>query len=318
MFKNVKSYTFVDMDKVVLTRFVKNAVANAGFDACGIAPVALLSDEAACLAAWLAAGYNAGMGYLAKHVDKRENPALLVENAKSVVVMLMNYKPAERQRGAVPKIACYAYGNDYHDLIRAKLHQIIQAVKTAFPPLQLRGFVDTAPVLEKAWAKRAGLGWIGKNNLLVSPVYGSFVFLSVLLLDAELVYNSAEEKDRCGNCTKCIDACPNKALEQPYLLNANKCISYHTIENKNTAAVNLHGYCFGCDYCQLACPWNKQSPAHQQAGWPVIPAILHYTADDWEHLDEQSFNTIFANSPIQRAGFHKFKSNIALCNYKQK
>ncbi|MDR2802271.1 MAG: tRNA epoxyqueuosine(34) reductase QueG [Prevotellaceae bacterium] len=301
------------MNKPSLTQFIKNAVAEAGFDACGIAAAAVLETELAHLNHWLAAGHHAGMVYMARNVEKRANPALLVENAKSIVVSLLNYKPPQRQPSGVPQIAYYAYGVDYHDFIRKKLAAVIAAVKAVAPEIALRGFVDSAPVLEKAWAARAGLGWIGKNNLLVSPTLGSFAFIAVLVLDAELEYTAQQEKDRCGKCMRCIDACPERAL-QPYRLDANRCISYHN-KRKGENGVPLKNYCFGCDYCQLACPWNENTPPHRMNNW-TIPEIVNFTAGDWNNLDEPAFNTIFAKSVLQDIGFAKLKANLDICNGK--
>ncbi|MDR0582490.1 MAG: tRNA epoxyqueuosine(34) reductase QueG [Prevotellaceae bacterium] len=301
------------MDKPAFTQFIKDAVAGAGFDACGIAAATALETERSHLNSWLAAGHHAGMAYMARNVEKRANPALLVENARSVVVSLLNYKPPQRQPANVPQIAYYAYGIDYHHFIREKLAAVMAAVKAVSPATVLRGFVDSAPILEKAWAVRAGLGWIGKNNLLISPVLGSFTFIATLVLDAELEYATRREKNRCGKCTRCLDACPGGAL-RPYRLNANRCISYHN-KRKGENGVPLKNYCFGCDYCQLACPWNAQTPPHRMNNW-TIPEIVNFTAGDWHNLDEPAFNTIFAKSVLQDVGFAKLKANLDACNGK--
>jgi epoxyqueuosine reductase len=302
------------MDKTSLTQFIKNAAAEAGFDACGSAAAAVLDTEAAHLNDWLAAGYHADMAYMARNVEQRANPALLVENAQSVIVLLLNYKPPQRQPATAPQIAYYAYGVDYHHFIREKLNAVMAAVKTVSPHITLRGFVDSAPVLEKAWAVRAGLGWIGKNKLLISPTLGSFTFIGVLVSDAALEYAAQQEKNRCGKCTRCLDACPGKAL-QPYRLNARRCISYHN-KRKGENGVPLQNYCFGCDYCQLACPWNAATPPHRMTDW-TIPEIVNFSADDWHNLDEPAFNTIFAKSVLRDAGFAKLKANLELCSGKR-
>ncbi|MDR3134245.1 MAG: tRNA epoxyqueuosine(34) reductase QueG [Prevotellaceae bacterium] len=300
-------------DSRQLTQFIKQTAAEAGFDACGIAAATVLETEAMHLDSWLAAGCHAGMAYMARNVAKRANPALLVENARSVAVMLLNYKPPQRQPASAPQVAYYAYGVDYHDYIREKLAAVIAAVKTVAPETAIRGFVDTAPVLEKAWAVRAGLGWIGKNNLLISPTLGSFTFIATLMLDAPLEYATQQEKNRCGKCTRCIDACPGRAL-QPYRLNAHRCISYHN-KRKGKNGVPLENYCFGCDYCQLACPWNEKTPPHRMNRW-TIPEIVNFSAGDWERLDEPAFNTIFARSALQDVGFAKLKANLNVCTGK--
>jgi epoxyqueuosine reductase len=301
------------MDKPALTQFIKNAAMEAGFDACGIAAATVLETEATHLNDWLTAGYHADMAYMARNVEKRVNPALLVENARSVIVLLLNYKPPQRQSANVPQIAYYAYGVDYHYFIREKLDAVIAAVKTIAPEIILRGFVDTAPVLEKAWAVRAGLGWIGKNNLLISPALGSFTFIAALVSDAVLEYATQQEKSRCGKCTRCVDACPSRAL-QPYRLNAHRCISYHN-KRKGENGVPLKNYCFGCDYCQLACPWNVNSPPHRMTNW-TIPEIVNFSAGNWRNLDEPTFNTTFAKSVLHDVGFAKLKANLDVCSGK--
>jgi epoxyqueuosine reductase len=301
------------MDTPALTQCIKNAMAEAGFDACGMAAATVLEEEKARLNTWLAAGDHAGMAYMARNVEKRANPALLVENARSVIVSLLNYKPPRRQPATAPQIAYYAYGVDYHRFIREKLDAVIMAVKKAYPEIVMRGFVDSAPVFEKAWAVRAGLGWIGKNNLLISPALGSFTFIATLVSDAELEYAGRQEENRCGTCMRCVNACPSRAL-QPYRLNANRCISYHN-KRRGENGVPLKNYCFGCDYCQLACPWNTKTPPHRMADW-TIPETVNFTAGDWHNLDEPAFNTIFAKSVLQDAGFAKLKANLELCSGK--
>jgi epoxyqueuosine reductase len=297
------------MDTAGFTRLLKEKALLLGFDACGAAPAGALSCEGANLRQWLAAGRHAGMGYMARNVEKRSDVRLLVAGARSVFMLLMSYKPAAMQPAAAPQVACYAYGNDYHDVIRGKLKMLEETVCTRAPHAQARGFVDSAPVFEKAWAARAGLGWIGKNNLLVSPVFGSFVFLAALVMEAELIYDEPLE-NRCGNCERCVAACPTGALEAPYRLNAQKCIAYQTIEHKGEATTPTYGYVFGCDLCQLLCPWNKAVPAHAHAELTPLPEIFSYTAADWLALDETQFNHIFAHSPLRRSGLKKIQENV--------
>ena len=297
------------MDTAGFTRLLKEKALSLGFDACGVAPAGALLHESACLQQWLAAGRHAGMSYMARNVEKRSDVRLLVAGARSVFMMLMSYKPAAVQPAAAPQVAYYAYGKDYHEVIRGKLKVLEETVRTYAPQAQARGFVDSAPVFEKAWAARAGLGWIGKNNLLVSPVFGSFVFLAALVTEAELLYDEPQES-RCGSCERCVTACPTGALEAPRRLNAQKCIAYQTIEHKGETAEPTHGYVFGCDLCQLQCPWNRAARPHAHAELNPLPEILSYTAADWLALDETQFNRIFAHSPLRRGGLKKIQDNV--------
>jgi epoxyqueuosine reductase len=231
-------------------------------------------------------------------------------------MLLLSYKPATVQPAAAPQVAYYAYGEDYHEVIRRKLNMLEDVVRTYHSHAQVRTFVDSAPVFEKAWAARAGLGWIGKNNLLVSPVFGSFVFLATLITEVELLYDEPVDS-RCGSCERCVKACPTGALEAPYRINAQKCIAYQTIERKGETAMPTHGYFFGCDLCQLQCPWNKAARAHAHEELTPLPEILSYTAADWLALDEAQFNDIFAHSPLRRSGLKKIQENIKkLCHEK--
>jgi epoxyqueuosine reductase len=297
------------MDTAGFTRLLKEKALSLGFDACGAAPAGVLWREGACLQQWLAAGNHAGMSYLARNVEKRRDVRLLMAGARSVFMLLMSYKPAVMQPATLPQVACYAYGEDYHEVIRRKLKILEDTVSAHYPHAQARGFVDSAPVFEKAWAARAGLGWIGKNNLLVSPVFGSFVFLAALLTDAALVYDEPPE-NRCGGCERCVASCPTGALEAPRRLNAQQCIAYQTIEHKGETTAPTHGYIFGCDLCQLHCPWNRMAPAHTHAELTPLPEITAYTAADWLALDEAQFNVIFARSPLQRSGLKKIQENV--------
>lgn len=283
-----------------------------GFDACGVARADYLSAEADHLRHWLDAGAQAEMAYMARNVDKRTDPRLLLEGAKSVMVLLMSYKPAAVQPETLPQIAQFAYGNDYHDIIKEKLHCLKSWLQAYHPEVPVRGFVDTAPLLERAWAVKAGLGWVGKNNLLISPEYGSFTFLATLVTGLELDYDSAFEGERCGACRKCLDACPTGALCQAYFLDARRCVAYHTIESKSTPQVNARGYIFGCDRCQNACPWNVQAPAHRHEALTPLPEIFRYTASDWLSLDEPEFNRIFASSPLRRTGLARLRQIVSM------
>lgn len=295
------------MDKATFTSLLKRRAKDLGFGDCGAAQAESLSPESDHFDRWLAMGSQAGMSYMERNVEKRIDPRLLMEGARSVFVLLMNYKPAEVQPDHLPQIAYYAYGNDYHDVIRPRLKTLAQTITAHFPNSRVRGFVDTAPLFERAWAVRAGLGWIGKNTMLISPVFGSFTFLSVLLTDVEMDYDSPV-KPRCGTCVRCVNACPTGALK-PNSLDARKCISYDTIESKEDPAY-ISQYVFGCDLCQKSCPWNKKPCAHTNKEFEPLSELLTYTADDWLALDEEEFNVTFAHSPLQRAGLKRLKEII--------
>ncbi len=283
-----------------------------GFDDVGVAQATDLPVEAERLQGWLAEGAQAGMAYMERNADKRVDPQLLLEGAQSVVVVLVNYTQQERQAPHLPQVATFSYGNDYHDLIREKLSVLIALLKQHYPQAAVRGFVDTAPILERAWAVRAGLGWVGKNNLLISPRFGSCTFLATLVTDVVMEYDKPFTQNHCGDCCNCLSACPTGALCKPYFLDARKCVSYHTIESKEPVTIDTRGYIFGCDRCQLACPWNKQTCAHTQEELKVLPELLSYTAKDWQRLTEPEFNRIFAHSPLRRAGLAKLKETINL------
>jgi epoxyqueuosine reductase len=297
------------MNTAEFTNLLKEKALTLGFDACGAAQADALRPESAYLQAWLADGKHAGLGYMARNVEKRGDVRLLVPGARSVLMLLMSYKPKVIQRATAPQVAYYAYGEDYHHVIGRKLKILAETVTTHFPAAQVRGFVDSAPLFEKAWAMRAGLGWIGKNNLLVSPVFGSFVFLAALVSSVELVSDNPMD-NRCGSCRRCLDACPVAALEAPNRLNAQKCISYQTIESKEQVVGPTHGYLLGCDLCQLQCPWNKAAPAHAHSELEPLPELLSYTAADWLALDDAQFNRIFAHSPLQRSGLKRIQHII--------
>ena len=303
------------MQKPQLTQLIKSYALGLGFDACGIAKAEQLTDEARYLEAWLNQDRHGMMGYMANHFDKRVDPRLLVDGAKSVISLSYNYfNPQWQQCDDTPKIAMYAAGEDYHDVIREKLNDLLAYVRSITGDVQGRGFVDSAPVLERAWAQRSGVGWVGKNSNLLTKRRGSFFFLAELIIDLELQYDSPV-KDYCGNCTRCIDACPTQAIYEPYKVDGSKCISYFTIELKDELIPHeykgkFEGWMYGCDICQQVCPINSQSQAHHESRFNPSQSLLDMTKDDWEALPEDTFKTLFKHSPIKRTKFKGLKRNI--------
>lgn len=255
------------------------------------------------------------MGYLERNFDMRVDPTLLVPGAKSVITLMMNYYPEANQTNEAPKIAKYAFGNDYHDIIRNKLHEFLFEINQEIGAVAGRGFVDSAPVLERSWAQKSGLGWIGKNGNLINKQAGSFYFIATLIVDLPLDYDDPYAKDFCGTCTKCLDACPTDALVSPQVLDATKCISYLTIELKDELidpqfADKMEGWMFGCDICQDVCPWNRFSTPHNQALLTPIPEVLNLTTQEWELMNEMAFKTIFKHSAIKRSKFKGIQRNL--------
>ncbi len=302
-------------DKKELSTFIKHEAALLGFDACGITPVFELKEDGIHLNDWLQKGYHAEMGYMQRNVDLRTNPKLLVENARSVIVFLYNYYP-EKVMNPDSKylISKYAYGNDYHDVIREKLNILISKLTEQVPEISIRGFVDSAPVLERVWATRAGLGWIGKNSMLISKRKGSYFFICELITDIELEYDQPMGGNYCGDCSRCMDACPTGAITDLRVVDAGKCISYLTIENKGEIPETLTGkykqWIFGCDICQDVCPWNRFSSPHNEPLFEPSSALMELHQKDWEQLDNEQYNQIFRKSAIKRAKFAGLKRNI--------
>jgi epoxyqueuosine reductase len=301
--------------KAQLSAFIKQEAARLGFAACGIAPVTQLHEEQIHLNNWLQKGFDAGMDYMQKHKELRLNPELLVENAKSVIVFLFNYYPSKMMETGSPYlISAYAYGRDYHDVIREKLNILIAKIKEQVTDVSIRGLVDSAPVLERAWATRAGLGWIGKNSMLISKKNGSYFFISELITDLRLEYDQPMGGDYCGDCSRCMDACPTGAITDLRVVDANKCISYLTIENKGEIPEMFKGtyekWIFGCDICQQVCPWNRYSTPHNEPAFEPPPALMELSKEDWEQMDTERYNSIFTKSAVKRAKFAGLKRNI--------
>ena len=295
------------------SKLIKSEAKKLGFLSCGISKAEFLEDEAPRLERWLKDGKHGKMAYMENHFDKRLDPRLLVPDAKSIISLLLNYYTPLDQLDGAPKISKYAYGKDYHYVIKDKLKKLFQIINDKIGEVNGRVFVDSAPIMEKAWAVRSGLGWQGKNTNLISKKAGSFFFIAELIVDLELEYDTPVT-DHCGTCTACIDACPTEALS-PYHIDASKCISYLTIELKDqipTAFKNkMDDWAFGCDICQDVCPWNRFSKQHNEPLFSPNSEVINYTQKNWEEITQETFNIIFKNSAIKRTGFKGFKRNIS-------
>jgi epoxyqueuosine reductase len=280
---------------------------------CGISKAGFLEQEAPRLENWLNKNQHGQMSYMENNFDKRLNPTLLVDGAKSVVSLLLNYYPSEIQNQESYKISKYAYGQDYHSVIKEKLKELLFSIQENIGAVDGRAFVDSAPILDKAWAAKSGLGWIGKNSNLLTQQVGSFYFIAELIIDLELEYDHATT-DHCGTCTACIDSCPTEAIVAPYIVDGSKCISYFTIELKDNIPAEMKGkfddWAFGCDICQDVCPWNKFSKPHSEPLFNPNPEVLSMTKKDWEEITEETFKTVFKNSAVKRTKFEGFKRNI--------
>lgn len=280
---------------------------------CGISKAGFLEHEAPRLENWLNKNQHGQMSYMENNFDKRLNPTLLVDGAKSVVSLLLNYYPSEIQNQESYKISKYAYGQDYHSVIKEKLKELLFSIQENIGAVDGRAFVDSAPILDKAWAAKSGLGWIGKNSNLLTQQVGSFYFIAELIIDLELEYDYATT-DHCGTCTACIDACPTEAIVAPYIVDGSKCISYFTIELKENIPPEMKGklddWAFGCDICQDVCPWNKFSKPHNEPLFNPNPELLSMSKKDWEEITEETFKTVFKNSAVKRTKFEGLKRNI--------
>ena len=293
---------------------IKTQALQLGFDACGISKAENLGKETSRLAQWLHSGYHAEMKYMSFQSEKRSDPRKLVWDAKSVISVIMNYYPEKVQADPeAPRISKYAYGRDYHRVIRKKLKKLLDFINGEIGPVHGRYFVDSAPVLDRAWAAKSGLGWIGKNSNLISREYGSFIFIGELVVNLELDYDRPV-KDFCGDCTRCIDACPTGAIVADRVIDSRKCISYHTIENKGEIPPEMKGkmanWVFGCDICQDVCPWNQDLAPHREPGFKPHPDLLKLTRDEWFEMDEERFNQLFTGTPVMRTKFKGLIRNL--------
>lgn len=295
------------------SKFIKEEAKRLGFLSCGISKAGFLEQEAPRLESWLKNNHNGQMAYMENHFDKRLNPTLLVDDGKSVVSLLLNYYPESFQNDETFKISKYAYGQDYHFVIKDKLKEFLHSIQENIGEVSGRAFVDSAPVLDKAWAAKSGLGWIGKNSNLITQKVGSFYFIAELIIDLELEYDYAVT-DHCGSCTACLDACPTQAIVAPYIVDGSKCISYYTIELKENLPYEMKGkfdeWMFGCDTCQDVCPWNRFSKPHSEPLFNPNPELLSFTKKDWLEITEETFKIVFKNSPVKRTKFDGLKRNI--------
>ena len=297
------------------TAFIKKTAAALCFDYCGIAKAQKLDADAARLEQWLAKGMHGSMYYMENHFELRIDPARLVPGAKSVITLIQNYYPQQQQNPDSPKISKYAFGKDYHEVIRGKLYELTALMTEEIGAIHGRGFVDSAPVLERTWAQRSGLGWIGKNGNLINKQSGSFYFIATLITDLELEYDDPFAKDYCGTCTRCIDACPTNAILPGKVVDGSKCISYFTIELKDMLIPGemkgkFDNWMFGCDTCQDVCPWNRFSKPTTEINFTPIPEILNLSTKEWENMSEENFKRNFRDSPLSRTKFKGIQRNL--------
>lgn len=295
------------------TALIKSEAKRLGFLSCGISKAEFLEEEAPRLENWLNKNMNGEMGYMENHFDKRLDPTVLVPDSKSVISLLLNYFPSETQPSDTYKISKYAYGTDYHFVIKDKLKQLMQFISEEIGEVHGRAFVDSAPVLDKAWAAKSGLGWIGKHSNLLTKQLGSFYFIAELIVDLDLEYDTPVT-DHCGSCTACIDACPTNAIVADRVVDGSKCISYFTIELKNEIPTsqkgNFEDWMFGCDICQDVCPWNRFSKPHSEPLFNPNPELLSMAKKDWEEITEEVFQQLFKKSAVKRTKFSGLKRNI--------
>jgi len=297
------------------TILIKQLALEFGFNFCGIAQATKLDDDARRLEFWLSKGMHGNMHYMERYFDLRIDPRQLVPGAKSVITLLLNYFPTEKQDAGTPKISKYAYGKDYHEVIREKLNKLIESIKINVGEIHGRGFVDSAPVLERTWAQRSGLGWVGKNGNLINKQTGSFFFIATLITDLDLVPDEPFAKDYCGSCTRCIDACPTDAILPGKIVDGSKCISYFTIELKDMLIPaemkgKFENWAFGCDICQDVCPWNRFSKPTNEIEFTPLPGILNISTKEWEAMTEEKFKSIFMHSALNRSKLKGIQRNL--------
>ncbi len=303
----------MNSNKEKYSQLIKTEAKRLGFLSCGISKAGFLEEEAPRLEHWLNQNYQGEMGFMEEYFDKRLDPTLLVEGSKSVISLLLNYYPPQEQIEDSYKISKYAYGKDYHNVIKKKVKKLLNYIKAEIGEVYGRAFVDFAPVMDKAWAAKSGLGWIGKNSNLLTQQVGSFYFIAELIVDLDLEYDNPTT-NHCGSCTACIDACPTQAIVAPYVVDGSKCISYFTIELQDNLPQEMKGklddWMFGCDVCQDVCPWNKFSKAHSEPLFTPYPELLSYTKKDWEEITQETFDKVFTNSPLKRTKLSGLKRNI--------
>lgn len=302
-----------------LSDSIREEALRLGFADCGFSRAEYLPEDARRLRSWLDRGHHAGMGYMENHFEKRTDPTLLVEGARSVISVLCNYYTDKVQEDPdAPVLSKYAYGKDYHFVMKEKLGLLLEFIRERFGGVNGHVFVDSAPVLDRAWARKAGLGWIGKNSNLISRKAGSFIFIGEIILDVELEYNQVPENDFCGSCTLCIDSCPTRAILTDRTLDSSRCISYQTIENRGTIPDELKGKLsnrfFGCDICQDVCPWNRKALPHNEPAFESPEGLLEMRLEEWLGLDREQFNELFRNSAVKRAGYDKVKETTGFLN----
>ena len=295
------------------TELIKNEAKRLGFISCGISRAEFLEDEAPRLEKWLKMKMNGEMKYMENYFEKRLDPTKLVDDAKSIISLTYNYYPEDLQNKEAPKISKYAYGMDYHYVIKEKLNFFLTFIKDKIGDVHGRAFVDSAPILEKAWAAKSGIGWVGKNSNLITKQVGSFYFLAELIVDLDLDYDTIES-DHCGQCTACIDSCPTEAITEPYVVDGSKCISYFTIELKENIPQEFKGkfddWVFGCDVCQDVCPWNKFSKPHKEPLFQSSSELMKMSREEWNEITEETFNKIFKNSAVKRTGYKGLTRNL--------
>jgi epoxyqueuosine reductase len=294
---------------------VKDKARQFGFDFCGIAAANRLDDDARRLEAWLNKGYHGKMAYMENHFELRIDPRKLVPGARSVITLLKNYYPEKKPVDHAPRIAKYAWGKDYHEVIRSQLNDFLVELRSVIGEIQGRGFVDSAPVLERTWAQKSGLGWIGKNGNLINKSSGSFFFIATLITDLDLQADDPFAKDFCGSCTRCIDACPTEAILPNKTIDGSRCISYYTIELKDALLPNemkgkFENWAFGCDTCQDVCPWNRFSTPNHDPAFNPLPAILELSTQEWMEMSEETFRTSFRHSALRRTKWSGIQRNL--------